>query len=201
MSESRSDVQYTYHLLLLYNCYLEEWQVRGSVGKGRDNVERALQIYNQDWPRWFKKVTFKSVREVGVPWKAGYDPDSRVPQVLLNALVLCYGPCPPVERQVPEACNEIYHDREARNGLLQSSVTLVCSGETLNTVFHRWPADQICSLGLLEYHMDAFVAVRRAFASAAKALEKRVKDHIHLKNAALKAKSKGKGQSDVEAQR
>ena len=198
MSDSRSDAHPTYHLLLLYNCYLKEKQVRDSVWKVRDNVETALQIYEQDWPRWFQTVTFKCVREVGVPWKAGYDPDSRVPNVLLNALVLCYGPCPPVQLQVPEACNEIYRDKYARNGLLQSSVTLVRSGDALNEVFHRWPTSQICSLGLLEYQMEAFGSVRCAFASAAKALEKRVKDHIQLKNAELKAKGKGKGQSDTD---
>ena len=196
----------TYHLLLLYNCYLTKKKSEEAAQMTRSNVERALQIEEKGWPKCLRDLRFCQMREVGIPWRAGYDPEARVPQVLFNILVLCYGECSLYE-QDPEPCHEDYSKKfPHRDGLQQSSLTLVCSGHHLWDIFSHWRPGKVESLGILEFKMPAFDAVREAFAKAARVMDQEVKLQIQRVNEDVpmpssssrhnKGNSKGKPQED-----
>ena len=119
------------HVLLLYNCYLDEDEVDASAVSVRRSVTRALGLENKGWPTFLNHLRFCTLREVGVPRKAGYDCCARVPAVLFSVLVLCEGECD-LDWLSPMLCCPESDVNFARNGFRTSSVTRVWSDQLAN---------------------------------------------------------------------
>ena len=168
------------HLLLLYNCYLKQDQVEASTSLVGQSVTHALGLEGSGWPRFLDDVRFISLREVGVPLKAGYISGERLPPVLLNVLVLCEGALWPEPHRSTLCCPE-RQSRSVRVGFRKSSVTHVGS-ELVESPFAAWSPNIVCSLGDLDGLGELSDRIRGAFASAAGAADHEVKDHIRKRN-------------------
>ena len=109
-----------------YNCYLKEDQVEGSFSLVGQSVTCALGLEGSGWPIFLDDLRFISLRQVGVPLKAGYHSGERLPTVLLSVLVLCEGPWATELHRVTLCCPE-RKDRSPRAGFWKGSVTHVVS--------------------------------------------------------------------------
>ena len=169
----------TKHLLLLYNCYLQDDQVERSSSLVGRSVTRALGLQGSEWPTFLDDLRFLSLRQVGVPLKAGYHFGERLPTVLLSVLVLCEGPWATELHRATLCCPERKDLRRA--GLRKGSVIHVVS-KPREDVFVSWPRDLVCGLADLGRLRDLTDRTRAAFGSAARAADLEVKDHISHRN-------------------
>ena len=80
------------HLLLLYNCYVKDDDIRLKEARVGWKMPWALNLDQHAYPAFLNDLTLLSMREVGVPIKAGYGVGERVPAVATHVLALCEGP-------------------------------------------------------------------------------------------------------------
>ena len=104
----------------------------------------ALNLDQHAYPAFLNNLTLLSMREVGVPLKAGLGVGERAPSVATHVLALCEGPlslnvgrpilcCP----EMRETC--VFH------GLRRSSVTVVQS-DVSPQLFESWDVGNVLGL-------------------------------------------------------
>ena len=175
------------HLLLMYNCYVDDDEVERSRLAVGQSVLLALGVQNGEWPGFLEELRFLALRQVGVPWKAGYNFDSNLPTVLRSVLVLCEGRWATGSNNVTVCCPERHHLR--RQGLRKSVVVHVVS-KPREDVFASWPDNLVCGIAGLHRLRGLTDQTWAAFGAAAKAADQAVKDHISHRYASGKGKGK-----------
>ena len=175
------------HFLLIYNCYLEDDEVERSLSAVGESVTRALGLQNSEWPGFPDELRFLALRQVGVPLKAGYHFDAKLPSVLRSVLVLCEGPLATGSQSVTLCCPERNHPR--RQGVRKGVVVHVVS-KPREDVFAFWPDNLVCGLAGLHRLRGLTDQTWAALGAAAKAADQAVKDHISHRYASGKGKGK-----------